>query len=117
MFKIKKDDTVVVLKGRDRGKTGKVLKIFTSCGKPERALVQGIQIVKRHLKKRKQDEPAGIVEKEAPINVSNIAPLCSKCKKPARVGFKIEDSKSSQSGSSILAKKIRYCKKCKEAII
>jgi large subunit ribosomal protein L24 len=103
MFKIRKDDTVVVLKGKDRGKSGKVLRVLPSSMK---AVVQGVGIVKKHLKKRKQDEPGGIMEKESPISMNNIALFCNKCNKQARVGFKIETSE-----------KVRYCKRCKGVFV
>lgn len=102
MNKIRKNDIVYVLAGKDRGKTGKVFHVFPGVG---RALVEGINYVKKHARKTKQDQQGGIVQKEARINLSNLAVFCKTCNKPARVGV------------STLADgtKSRYCKKCKEA--
>lgn len=83
--KIKKGDTVAVLTGRDSGKTGQVLQVFPAEG---RALVQGIQMVKRHTRQSAQSA-GGIISKEAPIQLSNLAVLDPKDNKPTRVGFKV----------------------------
>ena len=85
--KIKKGDKVIVLTGKDKGKTGEVLQVMPS---ETRALVQGINLVRRH-QKQTQTRDAGIFTKEAPIHLSNIALLDAKENKPTRVGFKIED--------------------------
>ena len=103
MLKIKKNDTVVCCAGRDKGKKGKVLIIF-----PERrrAIVEGINLIKRHTRKTSQDQQGGIVQKEAPVHISNLMLLCNKCSKAARVGYSpLKD------GS-----KVRICKKCREVI-
>jgi large subunit ribosomal protein L24 len=83
--KIKKGDTVIVIAGRDRGRTGEVIEMRREHGQ---ALVRGVNIVKRH-QKQSQTEEGGIISKEAPIHVSNIALADPKDKKPTRVGFKI----------------------------
>src|SRR3989338_6481802 len=104
MNKIRKNDMVVVLSGRDRGKNGRVFRIFASDGK---ALVEGINYVKKHARKTSGDtQTGGIVQKESPIWLSNLAIFCKTCKKASRVGF------------SVLADgtKSRYCKRCKESI-
>jgi large subunit ribosomal protein L24 len=85
--KIKKGDTVVVLTGRDKGKSGEVIQMITSDNK---ALVRGINMVRRH-QKQTQTQEAGIVSKEAPIHLSNIALADPKDGKPTRVGFKVQD--------------------------
>ena len=85
--KIKKGDKVVVLTGRDKGKTGEVFQVMP---KETRALVRGVNLVKRHQKQTSSQE-AGIVSKEAPVHLSNIALLDPKDGKPTRVGFKILD--------------------------
>lgn len=85
--KIKKGDKVVVLAGRDKGKTGEVLQVMP---KDSRALVQGINIVRRHTKQTAERE-AGIYSKEAPIHISNIALADPKDNKPTRVGFAVKD--------------------------
>ena len=84
-LKIKKDDNVVVISGRDKGKQGKVLRVFPA---EERAIVQGVHIARRHTKPRMGD-PGGIVEKELTIHVSNVAHLDPQSNKPTRVGYKL----------------------------
>ena len=85
--KIKKGDKVVVLTGRDKGKTGEVFQVMP---KETRALVRGVNLVKRHQKQSASQE-AGIISKEAPVHLSNIALLDPKDGKPTRVGFKVLD--------------------------
>jgi len=103
MARIKKNDTVKILAGRDRGKTGKVLFVWPE---KRRALIQGINFVKKHQRKTKEDQQGGVIQKESPINVSNLMLVCQKCSKPTRVGF------STLSDGT----KVRLCKKCKELI-
>jgi len=89
--KIRKGDRVQVLAGRDKGKRGEVLSVMP---KDERALVQGVNMVKRHQKPQGLNRPGGIVEKEAPIHLSNLALVDPKSDKPTRVGFRVlEDGK------------------------
>jgi large subunit ribosomal protein L24 len=83
-LKIKKGDNVVVITGRDKGKTGEVLRVFPS---ELRAIVQGVNLAKRHTKPRMGD-PGGIVEKELTIHISNIAHVDPQSRKPTRVGFR-----------------------------
>lgn len=103
MFKIRKGDTVQVIKGKDAGKKGKVITIFTENSK---ALVEGLNLVKKHKRQTRQEQKGGIVSIEAPISVSNLMLFCSHCSNPARVGFKV-------SGDGV---KSRFCKSCKEVI-
>ena len=100
-FKIKKDDLVSVLLGKDNGKTGKVLNVNTKEG---RVSVEGINMFKRHVRKTQGIE-GGILEIAKPVDISNLAVVCPKCKKATRVGFKMEGDM-----------KVRFCKKCKEII-
>lgn len=86
-LKIKKDDNVVVISGRDKGKQGKVLRVFPT---EERAVVQGIHIARRHSKPSMGD-PGGIVEKELTIHISNLAHIDPQTNKPTRVGYKFLD--------------------------
>ena len=86
MQKIRKDDEVIVLTGRDRGKRGKVLRALPQ---EERVLVAGVNMVKRHTKPSQADPQGGIKEKEAPIHVSNVALIDPKSSRPTRVGFKL----------------------------
>jgi len=100
---IKKNDTVVVLSGKDKGKQGKVLSTQPKAGK---VLVEGINIVQRHTKPQKQGEEGGIIKKEAPIYASKVMRVCPKCGKPTRAAVKIEADGS----------RSRVCKKCGETI-
>lgn len=86
--KIKKDDVVFVMTGKDKGKTGKVLKVFPDAG---RAVVQGVNVVKRHTKASMADPQGGVKEKEGTINLSNLMLRDPQSGKPTRVGFKIKD--------------------------
>ena len=102
MNKIRKNDTVYVTDGRDRGKTGRVLKVFPQ---EKRALVEGVNYVKKHTRRTTQDQQrAGIVQKESSIDLSNLALYCKVCKRKARLGISV----LSDGG------KLRYCKRCKE---
>lgn len=103
MNKIKKNDTVYVLSGRDRGKTGRVFRVFPENG---RALVEGINYVKRHTRKTQNSPEGGIVQKESPIALSNLALMCKTCNKRARVGINILTDGT----------KARFCKRCNEVI-
>jgi len=101
MAKIHKDDNVQVLVGKDRGKTGKVLRVF---GKEDKVLVEGVNMFKRHIRKMGQTE-GGIIDVSKPVNISNIGLVCPACKKVSRAGFKVENGKKS-----------RICIKCKEVL-
>lgn len=103
MFKIRKGDLVYVLTGKDQGKKGTVLKVSPS---ESRAIVEGINYVKKHTRKRRENEPGGIVQIEVPIHISNLAMFCRRCNRAVRIGFKILEDK----------KKVRFCKRCKEII-
>jgi large subunit ribosomal protein L24 len=103
MLHIKKNDTVKVLAGKDKGKTGKVLKVYPAISK---AIVQGINFSKKHARKTRQNEQGGIVNREAPMQVSNLAVVCKGCDRPTRVGFEVLKDGS----------QCRYCKKCKEVL-
>ena len=103
MEKIKKNDTVKVLAGKDKGKVGKVLKINRVS---DRAVVQGVNFVKKHVRKRRQEDQAGIVEQEAAIQISNLGVVCKRCDRITRVGIDVLADSS----------KVRYCKKCKEVL-
>jgi len=100
-FKIKKEDTVEIIAGKDKGKRGRILKILRD---KDRVVVEGANIVKKAKKKRKQQDRGGIVEIEAAIHSSNVMIVCKKCG-PSRIGYKIEG-----------AAKTRVCKKCGEAL-
>lgn len=103
MIRIKKNDTVMIIKGKDRGKTGRVMKVLP---KEKRAIIEGRNLVKKHSRKSQQNPQGGIIQIESPIQLSNLMPVCPKCNKPARVGSIIEKD----------GKKLRVCNKCKEAL-
>ena len=102
-MKIRKNDTVIAITGKDKGKKGKVRFAHP---KDEKVLVEGINFIKRHTKARGQVRQAGIIEREAPIHVSNVMLLCNKCNHPTRVGFR-----SLQDG-----RRVRICRSCGEVI-
>ena len=104
--KIKKGDTVVVLRGKERGKTGEVIKVLRD---KNRVVVKDVNLVKKHVKEIPNVREGGIYEIEAPIHISNVMLVCPKCGKPTRVGFRIV-----QEGE--VFRKYRYCKKCNENI-
>lgn len=97
-MKIHKGDTVLIISGKDRRKTAKVLEVFPKEGK---VLAEAVNIIKKHVRPKKQGEKGQVVEIPAPISISNVKLICAKCGKPARVGYKI-----------IEKKKYRLCKKC-----
>lgn len=101
-MKIKKGDSVKVLVGKDKGKTGKVEKIYLADNK---VLILGVNEYKRHVKSRAQNEKSEIKTITKPLNAANVAVVCGSCKKTTRVGILIEKGK-----------KIRICRKCKKAI-
>ena len=100
-FKVHKDDTVQVIAGKDKGKTGNVVRVVPA---KNAVIVSGINIVKKAMKKRSQQDQGGIVEIEAPLNISNVAIVCKKCG-PTRIGYKLNGDK-----------KLRVCRKCGEAL-
>ena len=100
---LKKDDKVKVIAGKDKGKIGKIVSVDR---KKNRILIENINVVKRHTRASAQNRQGGIVESEAPIQRSNVMPMCSKCVKPTRIRMqRLEDGK-----------KIRVCGKCGESI-
>ncbi|MCL2122869.1 MAG: 50S ribosomal protein L24 [Desulfovibrionaceae bacterium] len=102
--RIRKNDKVMVIAGKEAGKLGKVLKVLR---KHDRVLVEKINMVKRHMRANPYRQQAGgIVEKEMPIHVSNLMVVCSACTKPTRVGYRYTED----------GKKLRFCKKCNEVM-
>ena len=95
---IRKDDTVVVLSGRDKGREGKVLSVDP---KNDKLIIEGVSVAKRHKKPRKQGEPGGIIKLETPVYASKVMRVCPKCSKPTRHAVKVTNSG-----------KVRVCKKC-----
>ena len=101
--RIKKNDTVMVISGKERGKTGKVLRVIAE---KNRATVERLNMVKRHRKPRGPQAPSGIVEKEASVHISNLMIMCDRCNAPARMGARILEDGS----------KVRLCRRCGEVI-
>ena len=102
-MQVHKNDSVMVISGKERGKTGKVLRVLPD---QDAVIVERLNMVKRHTKPRGPQQPGGIVEKEASIHASNIMMMCDKCNAPVRVGRKILAD----------GKKIRVCRRCNEAL-
>jgi large subunit ribosomal protein L24 len=100
---LKKNDKVIVLSGKDKGKIGAVLKIDSE---KTRAIVEKLNVVKRHSKAGAKGTKGGIIEKESPIPISNLMVICNKCAEPTRVGKRVLEDGS----------KVRTCKKCRELL-
>ena len=101
-MKVKKGDSVLIIAGKDRGRTGKIMK---SLPKELKVLIDGINLKKKHVKPKRDGEKGQVVSIPAPMDVSNIKLVCPKCGKATRVGYKVEKDN-----------KVRVCKKCKQVI-
>ncbi len=99
---VKKEDTVVVISGKDKGAKGKVM---VALPEKERVIVQNANMITRHQKPRRQGEPGGRIKQEGTIHVSNVMLVCPHCSKPTRVGHAFDSDK-----------KVRVCKKCGKSI-
>ena len=97
-MKLRKGDEVIITSGKDKGKKGKIEKIFP---KESKVLLPGLNVYKKHLKKRDEKNPGGIVDFSRPLPFANVALICPKCNRQTRIGFKIEGEE-----------KLRVCKKC-----
>ncbi|PIR97838.1 MAG: 50S ribosomal protein L24 [Candidatus Colwellbacteria bacterium CG10_big_fil_rev_8_21_14_0_10_42_22] len=97
-MKIKKGDKVIVLKGKDSGKSGKVLRIMPE---DSRLVIEGLNLLKKTVRAKKGGEKGQVIDTPSPINLANVQLICSSCNKATRVGYRIKGSK-----------KERYCKKC-----
>lgn len=100
-FKIRKDDTVQIIAGKDKGKTGQVIRVIPA---KDRVIVGGVNLVKKAMRKKNQQDRGGIAEVEAAIHISNVAIVCKKCG-PTRIGYKLDGDK-----------KIRVCRKCGDTL-
>jgi large subunit ribosomal protein L24 len=101
-MKIKKGDNVLITTGKDKGKTGKILK---SLPKELKVLIEGVNLKKKHIRPKKEGEKGQVIGIPAPVDISNVKIICPKCGKASRIGYKIEkDNKN------------RICKKCEQAI-
>jgi large subunit ribosomal protein L24 len=98
-MKIRKNDEIVVLQGKDRGKRGRVAFVFPKEGK---VIVDGINTAKRHTKPRSAEKPGGILTKDMPLDASNVAVVCSSCGKGVRVGYRFDPDGT----------KVRICRSC-----
>ena len=102
-MKIRKDDNVLVIAGKDKGKKGKVRFVYPEDGL---LIVEGANFIKKHARPTGQAKQAGIIEREAPIHVSDVMLICTQCNRPTRIGFRfLEDGK-----------KVRICRSCHEVI-
>ncbi len=102
--KIRKGDTVEAICGKEKGKKGKVIRVQSS-DENRYVFVEKLNIIKKHMKPSQKNKEGGILEKEGPMHVSNVAIVCPKCSKTSRVGIQLSDEK-----------RMRYCKKCREII-
>lgn len=102
-MRIRRNDVVQVIRGKDRGKRGKVQRVLPLEG---RVVVEGVNIVKRHVRASGGVRQAGIVQQEAPMDVSKVMPVCTHCNRPVRVGFQYLEDET----------KVRVCVKCREPI-
>ena len=102
-MKIHKNDNVLIVAGKDRGKKGKVRKALPT---KDSVIVEGMNLIKRHSKTKGKTRQAGIIELEGPIHISNIMVICNKCNKPARLGYRVLED----------GKRARYCHNCSEII-
>ena len=100
---IKKNDTILVITGKEKGKKGRVLSVSPL---KDQVLIEKVNIIKRHMKPNRKYSQGGIIEKEAPLHISNVMLVCPKCSKPTRIGNSLLQD----------GRKVRTCKKCREVI-
>ena len=103
MLRLRKNDTVMVIAGRERGKTGKVLRVLAE---RDRVVIERVNLIKRHVKPRGPQQPGGIIEKEAALHVSNVLPICGRCNKPTRIGHQRPAG----------GRAVRVCRRCGEQL-
>jgi large subunit ribosomal protein L24 len=101
-MKVRKGDKVLIIKGKDRKKTGSVLGVLL---KKEKVTIDGLNMIMRHSKPKRSGEKGQKIKRPAPVAISNIKLICPKCKNPTKIGYQISDSN-----------KVRFCKKCKSSI-
>lgn len=101
-MKLIKNDEVIVLKGKDKGKRGKIERVYT---KENKVLIPGVNLYKKHYKSRMQNKPSEIIEITKPFPVGNVALICPNCKKQTRIGYKMDNKE-----------KVRICKKCNKKV-
>lgn len=115
---IRKNDTIQVISGREKGKTGKVLRVSAKTG---RVTVEKLNMVKRHMKPSQQNPQGGIIEKEVPLQYSNVLLFCTKCNRGVRHGHKQGEEAASKgtkkaAGTAGAQKKVRVCKRCESTL-
>lgn len=103
MLRIKKNDIVMVTSGKDKGKTGKIIRVFAQ---ERRVLIEGIGLVKKHVRRTREDQKGGVIQIERPISVSNVMPFCKNCSRGVRVGVTVNKDNT----------RSRICKRCKQNI-
>ncbi len=108
-LKIRKGDRVRVLTGKDRGKEGEVMRAFPATGK---VIVDGVNIAKKHQRPTQATQQGGIIDKDMPIPVANVAIVCSSCNKPTRIGYRFDDKGGVPGVGGSRGRKIRICRKC-----
>lgn len=108
-MKLKKGDNVTVISGKDRGKSGKVARLFSAKGK---AIVEGVNLRKKHVKPRRQGQKGQVVQAPAALDVSNLMLVCPHCNKKTRIGFQFKEQQDIKKSRL----KIRICKKCQKEI-
>lgn len=106
-MKIKKNDKVTIIAGKDKGKSGKVLQVFPE---RDRASIEGLNLLIKHMRPRKEGEKGQRIEFPAPLNTSNVMLVCPKCSKATRVGHRVTETSGGKT------KKVRVCKKCEQVI-
>jgi large subunit ribosomal protein L24 len=106
---IRKDDQVLVIAGNHNGKKGRVLKIFPE---KERLIVEGVNLIKRHMRPTQRNPQGGIIEKEGTIHASNVMLVCPKCNTPTRINFQIRSAEG-----KVSRHRARICKNCSEMIL
>jgi large subunit ribosomal protein L24 len=102
-MKIKKNDQVLVIAGKDKGKKGKVRFAYP---REDKIIVEGVNFIKKHARAKGDARQAGIIEREAPLDISDVMLLCAKCNKPSRIGSRTLDD----------GKKVRFCRACQEVV-
>lgn len=102
IMKVKKGDNILIISGKDRGRTGKIVKVFV---KERQILIEGVNLKKKHVRPKREGEKGQIVSVPSAINASNVKIICPKCGKAVRIGYKMENKE-----------KHRICKKCKQTI-
>jgi large subunit ribosomal protein L24 len=106
---VKTGDEVLIVTGKDKGKRGRIKQALP---KKDRVVIEGLNMIKRHMKQRGPGKPSGIIEMEAPIHVSNVMLICPRCGRAARTGDRFLDETDHKGR----ARKVRYCKACDEAV-